>query len=135
MGLLTCTKCKVEKPKNSSYFPVNNRKKNHFDSWCRKCRSDYKRLNVFPKGVLDIEKAREAKSLSECIICGVTTSPVVDHDHATGDVRGGLCINCNLGLGQFKDNPEFLRLAALYLEGKCACGKCEVYWGGKAQNA
>lgn len=40
----------------------------------------------------------------------------IDHDHVTGKVRGLLCHNCNLGVGNFKDNPDFLRKAANYLE-------------------
>jgi hypothetical protein len=133
--MLTCTRCKEEKPATAEFFPLHNKKINGLDSWCRLCRNAYKKATKVPAGVIDITKALEAKTLTECVICGLTRPVVIDHDHSTGDVRGGLCQNCNLGLGQFKDDPELLRMAALYLEGKCACGKCEVYWGGKSLRA
>lgn len=39
----------------------------------------------------------------------------VDHCHTTGAIRGLLCNNCNNGLGQFKDNEQFLLNALSYL--------------------
>jgi hypothetical protein len=131
MGLLkACSNCKQQKPYDSVNFRLNKNKASGLDSWCRECAANYKKLNSFPTGIKDKYRARQARQLVECVICGVQTDPVVDHDHQTGHVRGGLCRNCNLGLGHFKDDPELLRLAALYLEGRCACGKCSVQWGG-----
>ena len=132
--MLTCTKCKIEKPENEKFFPPHKNKSNGLDSWCRSCRNEYRRKYQLPRGITDIKKVLEVRELKQCLICGLEKSILVDHDHSTGEVRGGLCVNCNFGLGHFKDSPELLRLAALYLEGKCACGKCEVYWGGKLVN-
>jgi len=57
-----------------------------------------------------------------CAICKVTLALGIDkkahldHDHATGKVRGWLCGTCNQGLGMMKDSPALLRAAAEYLE-------------------
>ena len=56
-----------------------------------------------------------------CAICGNNRSKGVlelDHDHVTRQIRGFLCRKCNLGLGHFADNPNWLRRAAGYLERK-----------------
>jgi Recombination endonuclease VII len=52
-----------------------------------------------------------------CAICGGTGSRrlVVDHSHATGQVRALLCDRCNLGIGQFEDDPELMQRAVEYL--------------------
>jgi hypothetical protein len=52
-----------------------------------------------------------------CAICKMRAKPLcVDHCHATGKVRGFLCRNCNLGLGNYNDNPDLHRAGAAYLE-------------------
>jgi hypothetical protein len=59
-----------------------------------------------------------------CVICrgpgtlqnGKRASLVVDHCHKTGKVRGLLCHNCNVGIGNLRDDPELLRTALAYLE-------------------
>lgn len=55
-----------------------------------------------------------------CAICGKTEfngrGAYVDHDHETGEVRGILCVNCNTGMGMFKDNIENMEKAIMYLD-------------------
>jgi|TARA_R100001530_G_scaffold15187_2_gene13567 hypothetical protein len=62
-----------------------------------------------------------------CKICGKTVhkapenskdkqnQAVIDHDHKTGKLRGLLCHQCNVGIGNFKDDINRLMNAILYL--------------------
>ena len=51
-----------------------------------------------------------------CAICCERPAEHVDHDHATGLVRGLLCFNCNGGLGQLRDDVVLLDSAGSYLD-------------------
>lgn len=56
----------------------------------------------------------------QCAICNVVPQDprrlVVDHDHATGAVRGLLCQLCNTGIGHLRDDVTIMRSAIKYLE-------------------
>jgi hypothetical protein len=140
-GLKKCTKC--QQVKSLEDFYVNKRSAEGRLTECRACRAIYYIDHVKhdetrkTRAAESRQKSRRRKlygiTLNDyqallavhnggCWICGSTTTSKhhkylsVDHDHATGKVRGVLCANCNHGLGSFKDNPDRLRRAAEYLE-------------------
>lgn len=83
-----------------------------------------RRYGLTPQAFADMLKAQGGG----CAICHLTldfatktTVPHIDHDHATGEVRGILCLKCNTGLGAFGDKPSLLSEAVLYLEKRLAC--------------
>jgi hypothetical protein len=57
-----------------------------------------------------------------CAICGGRNQPptrrlAVDHDHATGKVRGLLCYRCNSAIGLFDEDAERMQRAIDYVHG------------------
>jgi hypothetical protein len=117
-GSQTCRTCGVEKPlsdfalRRDSGLPRPD---------CTRCRSDEKnfRRTAAQYGV-SVEQYRDLRrqQRSRCGICEQEVEGrhmAVDHDHATGAIRGLLCQRCNLGLGYFLDDPKLLRRAIAYL--------------------
>ena len=77
-----------------------------------------KEYGMTPEDYVRLLKAQKGS----CAICGRRNHKPkhrrldVDHDHATGETRGLLCLQCNAGLGQFGDSVERLQLAVAYLQ-------------------
>lgn len=76
-----------------------------------------KKYGITRSEFMDLMNAQGGK----CAICGHRDTsirnffPVVDHCHESGKVRGLLCMNCNMGVGKFKDSPQLLIRAAEYI--------------------
>jgi hypothetical protein len=83
----------------------------------------YRRYNLRKYGLTpDDYEALLASQGGTCAICGESPRGVgrygrlvVDHEHASGKIRGLLCSNCNRALGWFRDSPSILRAAESYL--------------------
>ena len=65
----------------------------------------------------------DAKVIEQNGLCAICNLPdkrgkdlSVDHCHTTKYIRGLLCGNCNLGLGNFYDDPAKLLAAAQYIQ-------------------
>jgi hypothetical protein len=63
-----------------------------------------------------IKDAPAERREGPCEICGRVGALCLDHDHATGEIRGWLCPSCNRGLGLFRDSSDLMRKAFEYLE-------------------
>jgi len=92
-----------------------------------KTKSDRRILKVY--GISDEDYCRMlAAQNGKCVVCGRENSGYVkngeytrmyvDHDHATGKIRGLLCRTCNSAIGFAQDNPEILEKLSKYLRGE-----------------
>jgi len=135
-GELLCTKCNITKPE-AEFFKESSCKRGYRYT-CKECDAPrfkkYREENKesvastrlrwsrktkynFPQELYD-ERLNDQGGV--CAICG-TDNPGgrgqfhADHNHSTNEPRGVLCHNCNIALGNFKDNPELLQSAIVYL--------------------
>lgn len=114
-----CLKCDQEKDLTEFYFVKT---KNTWSANCKSCAniqsSNSARIRKYG---LDNEawEALFKKQNNKCIICNVNKTKNkrwhTDHCHKTNIIRGILCQNCNLMLGNAQDNTQILQKAIDYL--------------------
>lgn len=143
METLQCSKCKDTKP--VSEFSVRRGVKRGYNYSCKACVKAYhaaKYLQYKAEGRLHQQRRPETRTIwarhgltdeqyqalveraaGLCEVCGKRPWVVIDHDHnchagqfgCAACVRGLLCTQCNLLLGNAQDDVEALKRAVEYL--------------------
>ncbi len=115
-----CRLCYETFPLTRQFF---RSKGNGFHYECRSCHSQAaqkawrqsgraKRYGLSNDGYTALLEAQDG----HCAVCPETNRLCIDHDHATGLVRGLLCNLHNRLLGLAQDRPQELQALAAYLE-------------------
>jgi len=123
-----CPDCDTAKPLEE--FCRNRSTKSGYAAYCKSChneRSREGRERLYGGGREYHLRARygigqvhvDAMLAAQGGLCAVCSKPDpehVDHDHASGEVRGMLCFNCNQALGNVRDNIAVLSELIGYLD-------------------
>lgn len=134
----TCKKC--GETKLVSEFHKNKATKDGFQYKCKECNlahvkdwqeknPDYWKTQKNRLGSISLQRrartygisVEEVQKLLEATHCEICDTEIVghkniDHDHATGKVRGVLCGPCNRALGIMHDDVALLQKAIDYLK-------------------
>jgi hypothetical protein len=116
-GAKRCASCDEIKP--LTQFHRARSQSGGYNCYCKTCRkamgAEAHLLKNYGMTRAELEALVDAQD-GLCAICVERPAVHVDHDHATGQVRGVLCFPCNAALGQFRDRTDLLARAATYLE-------------------
>jgi transcription initiation factor IIE alpha subunit len=109
---MRCRICGEDKDISQMVINHTTPVKVHYKDICKKCAgeksktvSNLRRANIYPDDSYI------------CPICQKKSNKYyLDHDWRTQQFRGWLCNACNVALGLFKDNVEYMYNAIRYLE-------------------
>lgn len=124
-----CKRCSIEKDASFTYYRLGHNGK--LKRVCRDCETAWaiawnkenkdrirnkELLNKYGISLEDFQILKDTQ-VGKCAICKQSDVILcVDHNHATGKVRGLLCHCCNLAIGNFKEETNRLVSAISYLE-------------------
>lgn len=133
---IVCSKCRA--PREKKEFGKDSTTARGISSWCKPCkklwRTQHRKDNPEKYKMQDFKNDLKRhygitvevynqmfdKQNGRCACCSRSSEEFrkglhVDHDHATGQVRGLLCTQCNPGIGYFEESVERLEMAIKYL--------------------
>lgn len=128
VALKWCPACKMYK--SAGAFPRNRAKKDGLAAYCKPCHNRIMKANKERRhGSERNYLLKHRYSIDEvtvnwlvlqqrdlCALCLAARPHHVDHDHATGSVRGILCFNCNRGIAKFAEDTHLMKRAIEYLQ-------------------
>lgn len=86
---------------------------------CIDCDRLFRRIQKYGITLKEYDEMFHAQG-GRCAGCGIMPTSdkplAIDHCHKSSKVRGLLCSNCNLALGNAKDNTNTLKNLIVYLE-------------------
>ena len=136
-----CPKCKRKRKEKS--YSKNSSRFDGLQAYCKNCtakegstyftknkvkimrKRKHRNVRVYWPHLTPLQAVKEFKKLlifqkGKCAICKSNkkwkTRLHIDHDHQTKNIRGILCVKCNVGLGYFEDNINRLKQAIKYLQ-------------------
>jgi hypothetical protein len=129
-GNIKCNGCKEVKS-TSEFYKDSSKRLTGLSTRCKDCHEKSRKLESRKRKLKDwslrknygisIENYEEKLLFqrSKCAICQgeiTFTTACVDHCHSTGKVRDLLCVNCNWGIGSFKENIDTMKAGIKYIE-------------------
>ena len=120
-----CSSCGLEKDKREfeiNQIQADNRLVRRGE--CKSCRSWKKPISQKKKKEFIKNNPRPTVGKDfHCPVCDKikpvinNKSVVLDHDHETGKIRGYVCLPCNTGMGNLRDNKNILIRAVKWITG------------------
>jgi len=116
-GSCVCSVCGKEKDNSEFCFYKNRITSNNLrlrvNTNCKSCQSIINKRRDYLKKSVTEPKPQPG---TRCSCCGrITHKFEFDHDHETGEFRGYVCKDCNVGFGKFGDSLFGLLNAVSYL--------------------
>ena len=105
-----CKKCRNTKGNDGICAVCNNNRHIYYNTGV--CTTCYRFTHKYK---ITIDELIKLRKVDKCQLCGIEVShhignghgrAVIDHDHATGKVRGVLCVHCNCLEGYIRDEKH-----------------------------